>query len=388
MHKLFTHNIVGFIFLLLLVPGAVTAESARSLVESGNEAFRQGDFVTSLDNYEKAAESEPDSAVVLFNKGAALYKQEKYDEALNVFEGAAAKALENSDPMLEAQSRYNMGNSAYRRAEKLSREDINAAFEEYKRSSGYYQSAVKLNPNLSEAAQNLEASRIAAKQVEELIRKQQQQAQQQAEQKQDIAKELENLQKEQQKAAEQSRDLAQNQQQQGANSEAAQQAENQKSITEKTRETAEKLQQLSQEQNDELSGEKAREHVKRAIEKQEEAQKNLQQNKASGAHEDQQKAARELQNALQQLERGQDKGQEKDSPGQEQESEKAKAEQQQQPEQQAAAEETGQQNEEASPVSGAPAGDSPEDIINEELENRKYRSVRGTTGYKPVDKDW
>ena len=49
---------------------------------------------------------------------------------------------------------------------------------------------------------------------------------------------------------------------------------------------------------------------------------------------------------------------------------------------------TEQQNEEVSPVSGTPAGDSPEDIINEELENRKYRSVRGTTGYKPVDKDW
>ena len=388
MKKLLPFYIIHIIFLQLLIPLTVSAESTRSLVESGNEAFRQGDYATSLDNYEKAAAAEPDSAVVLFNKGDALYKQGKYDEALNVFEQAATKALENNDHMLEAQSRYNLGNTSYRRAEAFSREDLQKALSEYQRSGEYYQSAVKLNPDISEAAHNLEASRLAAKLVEESLRKQQQDAEQQAQQKQDLAKELENLQKEQQQAAEQSRDLAQTQQQKRANNKTAQQAENQKYITEKTRETAEKLQQLSQEQNAELSGEKAREHVKRAIEKQEEAQKNLQQNKASGAHEDQQEAARELQNALQQLERGQDKGQEKDSPGQEQASEKAEAEQQKQPEQQAAAEETGQQNEEASPVSGTPTEDSPEDIINEELENRKYRSVRGATGYKPVDKDW
>ena len=388
MHKLFSLYIGGFIFLLLLVPGIACAESARSLVESGNKAFLQGDFATSFDNYEKAAESEPDSAVVLFNKGDALYKQEKYDEALNVFEQAAAKAMQNNDQRLEAQSRYNMGNSAYRRAEMYGREDLQKAFDEFRRSSGYYLSAVQLDPDLTAAAHNLEASRIAAKQLEELIRKQQQQAQQGEQQKQEIAKELENLHKEQQNAAEQSKELAQSPQQQGANSEASQQAENQESLTERTRETGEKLQQLNQEQKAELPDEMAREHLKRAVEKQEEAQKNLQQNKPSEAHEDQQEAARELQKALQQLEEGQAKGQEKDSPGQEEASEKAKAEQQKQMEQQNSEEEAGQQNEEVPAVSGAPVSESPQDIINEELENRIDRSVRGATGYKPVDKDW
>jgi hypothetical protein len=132
----------------------------------------------------------------------------------------------------------------------------------------------------------------------------------------------------------------------------------------------------------------AREHVKRALEKQEEAQKGLQQNIPSEAHRDQQEAARELQNALQQLEKSQDKEQNEDRPNQKQERRKAEAEQQKQPELQAAAEETGKQNEDDPHVSEAPVGDLPEDIINEELENRKYRSVRGATGYKPVDKDW
>jgi tetratricopeptide (TPR) repeat protein len=381
-------QLVGFFIILVLLPSSVSAESARDLVESGNEAFFLGDFETSLQNYEKAADLDPDSAVVLFNRGDALYKQEKYDEALDVFEGAAAKAMENDDQELEALSRYNMGNSAYRRAEILSREDLQQAFEEYRRSSEFFQTAVKRKPGFPEAAQNLELSRLAAKQVEELIQQQEQQAREQQQQKQEIAKELENLQKEQQEAAEQSRDMAQSQQQEGTSDAAAQQAQNQKSITERTREAGEKLGKLSQKQNAELPEELAREHVKRALEKQEEAEKKLQQNNPSDAQKEQKEAARELQKARQQLEQGQDKEQAKESPGQEQESQKTEAERQQQQESKNSAEEPGQQEGEAQPVAETPGRESPEDIINEELENRKYRSLRGGTGYKPVDKDW
>ncbi len=222
------------LILFFLYSGPVLAKSARSLVESGNKEFQQGDYAASLDNYEKAAQAEPDSAVVLFNKGDALYRQEKYDAALKAFEQAAAKALGKNDQGLEAQSRYNMGNSSYRRAEALGRQDLQQALDEYQRSSGYYQSALKLDPTLTEAAQNLEASRIAAKKVEEQIQRQQQQDQQEQQQKQEITKDLKNLQKEQQQAAEQSKDMAQSRQgQQPESSETAQQAENQKSITRK-----------------------------------------------------------------------------------------------------------------------------------------------------------
>ena len=54
-----------------------------------------------------------------------------------------------------------------------------AYLDEFKRSSEYFQSALQLDPVLAEAAHNLEVSRMAAKQVEEMIRQQQQQAQQQ-----------------------------------------------------------------------------------------------------------------------------------------------------------------------------------------------------------------
>ena len=390
----FYQYILGFIFVILFFPVAGDAESARSLIEKGNEAFGQGDYSASLEHYNKAAEMEPDSAIVLFNRGDALYRQEKYAEALNVFEQAAAKALQNNDRMLEAQSRYNMGNSSFHEAEKLRQENLEMSLAEYKRSSQYYQSAAKLDPDFTDAAYNLEASRIAVKQVEELMRKQRQEAQQNEQLKQNIAKELENLQKEQQDAAEQSSESDQSRQQEGSENketgQSEQLAENQKSITDRTREAGQKLEKMSQDKDAELSNEMAREHVKKAVEKQEEAEKELQQNKLSEAHENQQEASRELQKALQQLAQNQDQEQNKDKSGRQEEgaAEKQKAEQQEQNEQQTLADEAGQQEEQSPAVSENYGDVSPEDIINEEIENKKYRSVRGKTGYDPVDKDW
>jgi len=387
-------QLASFLFIFFLLPSLTTAESARGLVEEGNKTFAGGDYAASLEQYNKAAAIEPDSAIILFNKGDVLYKQGKFAEALNAFEQAAAKAMQSNDRTLEAQSRYNMGNSSFQKGENLKQEDPETALSEYKRSSEYFQSAVKLNPDFTDAAHNLEASRIAAKQVEELIRQQKQEARQQEQQKQEIAEELENLQKEQQGAAEQSKDLDQSGQQEEAKHEGAEQAQqlaqNQKSITGRTREAGKKLDELGQSQNTQPADEKAREHVNKAVEKQEEAEKKLEQNKLSEAHGDQQEASRELQKALQQLEQKNDHEQGKDESGRQGQATGKKQEtgQQKQSEQQTAAEEAGQQIDEIPQDSESYGEVNPEDIINEELENKKYRTVRGKAGYKPVEKDW
>jgi tetratricopeptide (TPR) repeat protein len=393
MKNRFYQYILGVIFVMLFFPASSSAESSRSLVEEGNKAFAQEDYGASWEHYNKAAEMEPESAIVMFNMGDALYKQEKFAEAFNAFEQAAAKALQNNDRMLEARSRYNMGNSSFRKAEKLLQENPEMALAEYKRSSEYYQAAVKLDPDFTDAAHNLEASRIAARQIEEVIRQQKQEAQQQEQQKKDIAEKLENLQQEQQDAAEQTNKLDQSRQQEGAKGETAEQegqlAENQEDITERTRNTNEELDELSQGKRSEESAETAQHHINKAVEKQQEAEKKLEQERLSEAHEDQLAASRELQEALKQLEQDQKNRQEQEeSGGKEQESApKQAAAQQEQQEQESQADNAGQQEEQVS--ESTTHGDvSPEDIINEELENKKYRSARGGTGYEPVDKDW
>lgn len=393
MKNRFYQYILGVIFVILFFPASAAAESSRSLVEEGNKAFAQEDYGASWEHYNKAAEMEPESAIVMFNMGDALYKQEKFAEAFNAFEQAAAKALQNNDRMLEARSRYNMGNSSFRKAEKLLQENPEMALAEYKRSSEYYQAAAKLDPDFTDAAHNLEASRIAARQIEEMIRQQKQEARQQEQQKQDIAKKLENLQQEQQDAAEQTNKLDQSRQQEGAKGETAEQegqlAENQEDITERTRNTGEELDELSQGKRSEESAETAQHHINKAVEKQQEAEKKLEQGRLSEAHEDQLAASRELQEALKKLEQDQKNRQEQEeSGGKEQESApKQAAAQQEQQEQESQADNAGQQEEQVS--ESTTHGDvSPEDIINEELENKKYRSARGGTGYEPVDKDW
>ena len=167
----------GVILLMLFFPGLLMAESVRSLIDSGNTAYDQGDYAKSLDHYKKAAEIDPDSAVALFNKGNAFYKLGNYPEAFNAYEKAAGKAIKEDNLQLEAQSRYNMGNSAFRRAEKLVQEAPETAYEEFNRSSQNFQSALKLDPKISDAGHNLEVARIKARKVEELMRRQQQQKQ-------------------------------------------------------------------------------------------------------------------------------------------------------------------------------------------------------------------
>jgi tetratricopeptide (TPR) repeat protein len=381
--------IIGVIVLILVFSDAVKAESLRSLIESGNRAYEQGDYVKSLDSYNKAAAAEPDSAIVQFNRGNALYKKGEYSDAFNVYEQAATRAMEENDSVLEAQSRYNMGNSSYRKAEVLSRENLEKALEEFNRSSEYYQSALNLDPGFSEAVQNLEVSRIAAKQVEELIRHRQQQAQQQQKAEEQIKKDLQELSDQQSDAAEQSKSAALEQQTSGQGTEAAQEtdqlAERQKNITERTKSVNEKLEQLDNQSPPQLSDDMAQEHVKRALDRQEAAQKNLEQKRPGQASVDQQEAAQELQKALQQIEQSNEEDKKKkDSPEEAQGSENEDQEVQQ-----SLKERNSEPSREVDSLKDEPeSGESPEEIINEELENRKYRRIDGGTGYKAVEKDW
>ncbi len=393
----------GFVLFSLLFAAILPAfgESARGLVEEGNEAFGRGEYDTSLKKYQKAGGLVPDSAVVQFNRGAALYRKERYDEAFDAFEQAASQAMTDGDRELETKSRYNMGNSAFRRAERLSLEDPRRGLEEFKRSSGFFQDAVQGSPGFAEAAQNLEISRRAVKQLEELIQQQEQQARDQAQQKQEIADELQKLQQEQQQAAQQSGEMARKQEEAGSGGDAAQQAERQQAITEQTRETGEKLEDLNTGKESQLSNEMAREHVKRALDKQEAAEKELRQNNPAAAQQEQEEAAQELEKAIQQLQQEQDI--DKENKGAEWQPEESR-EQAGQQKQQAGAEQEGRQDppeslDESAPDAGeqqeetpgaaaAPGSESPEEIINEELRNRKHRALGGGTGYRPVEKDW
>ena len=96
-------------------------------------------------------------------------------------------------------------------------------------------------------------------------------------------------------------------------------------------------------------------------------------------------AAGELEKALQQLEQGKEEEQKKGNAEQGQESSESKGQKEQQAPEEGEEEQSSQAASQKEYVS---SGESPEDIINEEIKSRKYRRSNGATGYKPVDKDW
>ena len=77
---------------LLIIAGTGCNKSARSLNHKAMMQMQDQDFAGALATYEEALQLEPDSKVLLFGKAEALYKLERYEEALPLFEEFIKKA--------------------------------------------------------------------------------------------------------------------------------------------------------------------------------------------------------------------------------------------------------------------------------------------------------
>ena len=150
-----------------LVLGLLSASTAgiKGKVDSGNSRYKKGDYEGALSKYQDAQIDEPENPVLHFNSGDALFKAEKYEEAMKEYE----KASYSKDIEVQAKSYYNMGNSLYR-SEKLP-EAIQ-----------YYQKCLELDSNDRDAKYNIE---LARKKLKENIDKNKQQGQQGKDKKQE-----------------------------------------------------------------------------------------------------------------------------------------------------------------------------------------------------------
>jgi Ca-activated chloride channel family protein len=128
-------------FLLFALIGVVdaSAESVRRKVKEGNRLFEEGKIDDALKKYTDAQIDYPTSPVIHYNIGDALYKQEKYDGAMEEFE----KSLSSDEPHFASMAYYNQGNSLYRKGD-------------YAKAIEAYQQALKLNPDDEDAKFNLE----------------------------------------------------------------------------------------------------------------------------------------------------------------------------------------------------------------------------------------
>ncbi len=112
----------------------------RSHVRSGNRHYHKQEYVESEVDYRRALEKNPASAEAAFNLGDALFKQERFADAGQLFSAIAQDSTRS--PEMTAQALYNRGNAL------LAEQKLQEALEAYKQS-------LRTNPSDMEAKYNL-----------------------------------------------------------------------------------------------------------------------------------------------------------------------------------------------------------------------------------------
>lgn len=125
---------------VLALSGAdVHAQAGRARVLEGNRLYAEGRFAEAHQKYLEGLAEAPESSVIPFNDGNALYQDTDYQRAMEAYQ----RAIESGDPALAASAWYNLGNALYRQ-------------QQLEESLGAYKQALRLNPRDPDAKHNLE----------------------------------------------------------------------------------------------------------------------------------------------------------------------------------------------------------------------------------------
>lgn len=151
------NNIIYSISLLILLPFVSFGQSDKSLIRQGNKDFTNGEYSEAEIDYRKALDKSPNNSAAQFNLGDAMYAQENYEKAAEVF---SKTNMEKSTDTQKSEVYYNYGNAMLKAGK------LNESIEAYKQS-------LRHMPTNQEARYNLEYA------------KQKQQQQQQQQDKQD-----------------------------------------------------------------------------------------------------------------------------------------------------------------------------------------------------------
>lgn len=157
------------IILLAITAFDMQAQDERKFIREGNDHFTEENYLESEIEYRKALDKTGDSFEAQFNLGDALFKQEKYNDALEQFQ-ILAGTEQNPDNL--AKVYHNIGNSYF-------------AMEKFPESIEAYKNALRNNPDDNESRYNLIAVQKMLKQQQQNKDKNQNKDQQQNQKKQD-----------------------------------------------------------------------------------------------------------------------------------------------------------------------------------------------------------
>ena len=129
---------VRFAVLILFLALPAQAASFKSKIAEGNKLYEQKKYDQALESYEKAGEMKPQDPRASYNSGVAQYRLKSWDESTEALKKSAL-ALNSR---LRSRALFNLGNAQFQS-------------EKYGEAAQAYQESLKINPNDSDARENL-----------------------------------------------------------------------------------------------------------------------------------------------------------------------------------------------------------------------------------------
>ncbi len=126
-------------FAIMIIPTPGSAQAGRDQVAEGNRLYEEGKFDEAHQMYLEALRENPESSLIRFNSGNALYQSQDFQRAMEAYQ----QAIDSGDPELASAAWYNLGNSLYRG------QQLEPSLEAYKQ-------ALRLDPDDVDAKHNLE----------------------------------------------------------------------------------------------------------------------------------------------------------------------------------------------------------------------------------------
>ncbi len=162
--------------LLLFVALAFSVQQAEA--SKGEDAYREGDFLTASMFYDEQLQESPQDSRLHFNYGTAAYKNNMYEDAIKAF----AEALKSDDLGLQEEAYYNRGNALFQRGNETLQTDPQHTIELWEQAVSSFDGSLQLNSMNEDAAYNL---KFVKQKLEELKKQQEEQQEQKDQEQQD-----------------------------------------------------------------------------------------------------------------------------------------------------------------------------------------------------------
>lgn len=139
MKRVYNVIVITFCILCLSTESYSQKYKERGVIRDANEQYKAGEYVDSEVGYLRALEIAPESKEAKYNLSGAVYKQERFEDAVKGYQTMAQDSTLSSND--RAMMHYNLGNSLFQQKE------LEKALDAYKES-------MRLNPHDMEAKFN------------------------------------------------------------------------------------------------------------------------------------------------------------------------------------------------------------------------------------------